>query len=178
MIMREACPQCGSKRDKRNGHLHTGKQNHRGKACERAFVLTPENRLITDEQRTLIERFLLEKISLRGICRAVGIDLRWLLHFVERFAATPDHFNVQPIACARAVILYRLEAEADEMWSFGGKTANRHWVWIALEAQTRQVLAFHVGDRSRQSAEALWQKIPLMYQAHATLRIATRCTKS
>src|SRR5713101_7475107 len=32
----------------------------------------------------------------------------------------------------------------------------------------RQVLAFHIGDRSRQSAEALWQKIPLMYQEHAT----------
>ena len=56
-------------------HLHTGKKNHRGKVCGRAFVRIPENHLITEEQRTLIERLLLERISLRGICRAVDVGL-------------------------------------------------------------------------------------------------------
>ena len=73
MIKRESCPQCGSRRYKRNGRIHTGKQNHRCKACGRAFVLLPESHTITAEQRTLIERLLLERISLRGICRAVGV---------------------------------------------------------------------------------------------------------
>src|SRR5262245_22470946 len=73
---REACPQCGSTWYKKNGHTHTGKQNHRCKVCGRAFVRLPENRLITEEQRTLIERLLLERISLRGICRAMGVGLR------------------------------------------------------------------------------------------------------
>jgi insertion element IS1 protein InsB len=49
------------------GTRPTGKQNHRCKVCGRAFVLTPENRVITEEQRVLIERLLLERISLRGI---------------------------------------------------------------------------------------------------------------
>ena len=66
------------------------------------------------------------------------------------------------------MILQRLEAELDELWSFVGKKANRHWVWIAMDATTRQVLAFHVGDRSGQSAIALWEKIPLVYQDRAT----------
>jgi transposase-like protein len=57
---REACPQCGSRSYKRNGHIHTGKQNHRCKVCGRAFVLNPENSVITEEQRVLIERLLLE----------------------------------------------------------------------------------------------------------------------
>jgi len=82
MVPREACPQCGSRWYKRNGHIHTGKQNHCCKQCGRAFVRNPENQLITAEQRTLIERLLLERISLRGICRAVGVGRRWLLHFV------------------------------------------------------------------------------------------------
>jgi hypothetical protein len=112
-------------------------------------VLVPENQVITDEQRALIERLLLERISLRGICRAVGIGLRWLLQFmVARFAAAPDHLCVQPPAGTQAVILQRLEAEVDELWSFVGKTANRQWIWIAMDATTRQVTAFHVGDRS------------------------------
>src|SRR4030095_7669146 len=149
MIPREVCPQCGSMWYKRNGHIHTGKQNHRCKRCGRAFVLVPENQVITDEQRALIERLLLERISLRGICRAVGIGLRWLLQFmVARFAAAPDHLCVQPPAGTQAVILQRLEAEVNELWSFVGKTPNRQWIWIAMDATTRQVTAFHVGDRS------------------------------
>src|SRR5216684_6588569 len=121
MVPREACLQGGSRWDKRNGHIHTGKQNHRCKLCGRAFVLLPENHLITEEQRTLIERLLLERISLRGICRAVGVGLRWLLEFmVERFRAAPDHLHVKLPVGTRAVILQRLKAEVDELWSFVG----------------------------------------------------------
>lgn len=36
-----------------------------------------------------------------------------------------------------------------------------------MDATTRQVIAFHVGDRSGQSAEALWEKIPAVYQERA-----------
>src|ERR1700752_2380645 len=97
MILREVCPQCGSRWYKRNGHIHTGKQNHRCKVCGRAFVLTPDNSLITAEQRALIERLLLERISLRGISRAVGVGLQWLLQFMAtRFQAAPEDLYVKP----------------------------------------------------------------------------------
>jgi len=66
------------------------------------------------------------------------------------------------------VLLYQLKAEADEMWSFVGKKTNRQWLWLALEAHTRQVLAFHVGDRNGQGAQALWEKIPAVYQEQTT----------
>ena len=74
----------------------------------------------------LIERLLLERISLRGICRAVGVGLQWLMQFVvEQFQAAPKHLSVQPPAGTQAVILQRLEAEVDELWSFVGKKTNR-----------------------------------------------------
>ena len=165
---REACPQCGSRWYKRNGHIHTGKQNHRCNVCGRAFVLTPENSVVTEEQRRLIERLLLERISLRGICRAVGVGLQWLLQFmVARFQAVPEDLHAKPAEGTPAVILHRLEAEVDELWSFVGKKANRQWVWIAMDANTRQVVAFHVGNRSRQSAGQLWQNIPAGYREQA-----------
>jgi insertion element IS1 protein InsB len=47
------------------------------------------------------------------------------------------------------------------------KTANKQWVWIAMDATTRQIIAFHVGDRSRDSAKELWAKIPLVYREQA-----------
>jgi len=116
----------------------------------------------------VIERLLLERISLRGICRVIGVGLRWLLYFMaERFTAAPEHLYVQPTVGAQRVILHRLEAEVDELWSFVGKKANRQWIWIAMAADTRQILAFHVGDRSRQSAQALWGKIPTEYKEQA-----------
>ena len=62
------------------------------------------------------------------------------------------------------MILQRLEAELDELWSFVGNKEKRQWVWVAMAATTRQILAFHVGDRSGQNAKALWEKIPTVYQ--------------
>jgi insertion element IS1 protein InsB len=44
--------------------------------------------------------------------------------------------------------------------SFVQKKANKQWIWIAMDTTTRQVTAFHVGDRSRTSAKCLWAKMP------------------
>ena len=65
-------------------------------------------------------------------------------------------------------MISRLEAEADEMWSFVQKKANKPWIWIAMDATTRQIIAFHVGDRSGESGKELWANIPTVYREQAT----------
>ena len=60
------------------------------------------------------------------------------------------------------------QLEADEMWSFVEKKANKQWLWIAMDATTRQIMAFHVGDRRRDRAKELWAKIPEVYREQAT----------
>ena len=88
----------------------------------------PENHVITAEQRAVIERLLLERISLRGICRVIGVGLRWLLAFMmDRFTAAPEDLYIQSIAGTQRGIL-QLEAEVDELWSCMGRKANRQWV--------------------------------------------------
>ena len=110
MVVREACPACGSERFKRNGHIRTGQQNYQCKACGHQFVLQADNRVIGEEPRILVERLLREKISLHGICRAVGVSIRWLMGFmVARFAALPDHLHVRPVTTPRDVLIGRLE---------------------------------------------------------------------
>jgi hypothetical protein len=69
MVIREARLACASHQFKKNGHVHNGKQNHPCKDCGRQLVLQAENRLIAEDQRTLVERLFPEKISLHGICR-------------------------------------------------------------------------------------------------------------
>src|SRR6266478_3869227 len=169
MLIRDACPACGSSRYKKNGHTRHGKQNHQCKACERQCGATADDRLIADERRTMVEHLLRERVSLRGICRAVGVSLTWLLHFmVECFTACPEDLHVQLPAQPTAVVMSRLEAEADERWSFVQKQANKQWIWIAMDAKTRQIIAFHVGDRRGESGKALWAKMPMGYREQAT----------
>jgi insertion element IS1 protein InsB len=169
MVIRDVCPRCQSPKFKENGHIHNGKQNHHCHGCGGQFVESFEQYLISDDRRALIKRLLLERISLRGICRAVGVTLKWLLGFlVQCFEALPDHLHVQPVTCTQNVMIQRLDVEADEMSSFVQKKANKQWIWIAMDAQSRQVIAFHIGDRSRRSAKELWAKIPLAYCQQAT----------
>src|SRR5262245_64266810 len=166
MVIQDVCPRCHSSKYKKNGHIYHGKQNHQCRACGRQFVQCFEQSLIADDIRALIERLLVERISRRGICRAVGVGLKWLLGFlVHCVEALPDHLNVQPITAHQDVMMQRLEVEANEMSSFV-KKGNKQWIGIAMDAKTRQVMAFHVGDRSRKSAKRLWVKMPLVYRHH------------
>src|SRR5438093_7371345 len=132
MVIPESCPACGSTRYKKNGHTRHGKQHHLCKNCERQFSTGTANHLIAAERRAELEHLLRERISLRGICRAVGVSLSWLLHLmVECFASCPDHLYVRPSASPANVLMYKRAAEADAMWSFVQKKANKPWIWLA-----------------------------------------------
>src|SRR5215210_181970 len=39
--------------------------------------------------------------------------------------------------------------ELDELWSFVYRKSDKVWVWLAVCRETRQVVAFVMGDRSR-----------------------------
>ncbi len=54
--------------------------------------------------------------------------------------------------------------ELDELWSFVGRHDNKQWVWIALCRNTRQIVAYYVGDRSTKSCRQLWEAIPPAYR--------------
>jgi insertion element IS1 protein InsB len=162
------CPRCGLSHFKRNGYTHYGKQNYRCKDCDRQFV--EDSQYIGEEMKDLIKVLLLERLSLRGICRVTGVSLTWLLDFItELYAVLPKDLNVTLSQAQKSVIQrVQLEVEADEIWSFVGSKENKQWVWVALDITTKQVIAFYVGDRSASSARELWLRIPQVYRDHAT----------
>jgi IS1 family transposase len=163
------CPNCQSTCCKKNGHIHNGKQNYRCKVCGRQFVLDKQQKIIPQYIKILIRKALLERNSLRGICRIFSVSLTWLLgYLVEIFSELPDDLNFRPHnSHHKGILLYSLEVEMDEMWSFVQHKDNKQWIWIALDVHSRQVIAFHVGSRDREAARQLWQKIPKNYQEHA-----------
>lgn len=50
------------------------------------------------------------------------------------------------------------------MWSFVGCKDNIQWIWLAIDAESREMVGVFVGDRSRQSAKQLWQSLPAVYR--------------
>lgn len=88
------CPRCTSEDIKLNGHIHTGKQNHLCKSCGRQFVLDSAQKLVSEGQREMINKLLLEKISLAGICRAVEVSEVWLQGYISQlYASVPEDLN-------------------------------------------------------------------------------------
>lgn len=60
--------------------------------------------------------------------------------------------------------------EADEMWSFVGSKGNVPWIWAAVDAETRRVVAVVVGDRSEFAAWCLGHSRPDDYRERAVFR--------
>ncbi len=89
------CPNCSSEKTVKNGHIHNGKQRYKCHDCGRQFVENPEKILISQEKRELIDRLLLERISLAGITRVVKVSERWLQTYVnEKYALVPREISV------------------------------------------------------------------------------------
>lgn len=69
-----------------------------------------------------------------------------------------------PDLCETLVAVDNPVLELDELWSFVLKKTRKRWIWIALCRQTRQVVAFVIGDRSAKTCRRLWAAIPERYR--------------
>ena len=86
MVIRSQCPRCGETDYKQNGQTHYGKQNYQCRRCGREFIMEVDRETVSEEKQELVRKLLLERISLRGICRVIGVSLDWLLT-IEVFLA-------------------------------------------------------------------------------------------
>ena len=153
------CPSCTSLLIKKNGHIHSGKQNHQCLACHRQFVLNPDQKVIDDSTRSLIGKTLLERVSLEGVCRIFDVSMPWLLAFIDEIVASlPEDLNAHVVKEDDDIEVVLLEA--DEQWSYVGSKDNPQWLWLVMHSKTRQIIAMQVGARNKQTAERLFAKLP------------------
>jgi len=54
--------------------------------------------------------------------------------------------------------------QCDELWSFVDNKGNKQWVWLALDANTREIVGVHIGARDEASACKLWESLPAVYR--------------
>lgn len=60
-----------------------------------------------------------------------------------------------------------LGIQLDELWSFVGNKENKQWVWLALNPDNRQIIAFHIGGRGSEDAVLFHAKIPTFFKENA-----------
>ncbi len=91
------CPDCTSGQTVKNGRIHNGKQNYRCKTCGRQFVEDPQNKIISQESKDLIDKLLLEKLPLAGIARVAEVSEPWLQDCVnKKYEAVPKQVQSKP----------------------------------------------------------------------------------
>ncbi len=89
------CPTCYSARIVKNGRIHNGKQRYLCRECGRQFVEQPTKKIINAATRELIDRLLLERISLAGIARVAMVSETWLQLYVnEKYASVARQVEV------------------------------------------------------------------------------------
>ena len=89
------CPRCASVKTVKNGRIHNGKQRFKCHDCGRQFIEQPTKKAIDQATRELIDRLLLERISLAGIARANQVSAQWLQTYVnEKYAKVTRQVQV------------------------------------------------------------------------------------
>ena len=90
------CPHCRSTEIVSNGSNSVGTPKFLCKGCGRQFVEHPKKQPISQETKALIDRLLLERLSLAGIARVTGVSERWLQAYVnEKYARMPHQVEVK-----------------------------------------------------------------------------------
>jgi IS1 family transposase/transposase-like protein len=158
------CPNCGSEDIMKNGTTRRGKQNYKCRDCGRQFVENPQWKRREKDSTVMIDRLLLEKIPLAGIARVLKLSESWLQGYVNQcYKVVPRQVQVTPKPKGA------LRVQMDELWSFVDDKGNKQWVWLALDVVTREIVGCHIGDRSKDSALALWQSLPGVYRQCAVI---------
>ena len=154
------CKKCNSYNIRKNGHSKSSKQQYHCNDCGAGFVEYPVTNKISEEDKDKIKRKLLERNSLRGICRVFLVSMAWLLDFaVGLYNSIPDDLGFKYSEIVEFDVQV-IEAEADELWSFVGNKKRQAWIWIIMDRCSRQVIAFHIGGRTKEDAKKLWRKVP------------------
>jgi insertion element IS1 protein InsB len=110
---------------------------------------------------------LLEKIPLAGIARVTGVSEKWLQDYVnDKYNNISQKIEVSDKPKGQLTIQCDEMrcAELAEVWSFVGNKDEKHWVWLAIDASTREIVGAHIGDRSQDGAQALWNSLPPVYR--------------
>lgn len=88
--------------------------------------------------------------SVEGVGRVFGKNVETITRWTDRAAAHCAKVNEAMIKDLETIC-----AQLDELWSYCQKKENEQWIWNAIDAMTKLLIAFVVGPWNKKSAERL-----------------------
>jgi len=151
------------------GKHRNGLRRFRCPNCKRTFTEPHQRTLgtmyISQEKAVLALQLLLEGNSIRSTERITGLDRNTIMRMLILAGERCETMMVSKI-----VGLTVKDVEADEIWGFvqkkeghksleDGPQVGDAYCFVAMERNTKMVLAHHLGKRSKPSTEAFMEKL-------------------
>lgn len=160
---------CQHKAFKKHGRNSTGKQRFRCKDCGTAWLESkpaPLGTMRTSlKDATTVLGMLLEGMSIRAASRLTGIHYDTIGDLILTAGE-----NCQALLKSISGVAAQ-DVEADEIWSFIGlkekersmrgydESFGSSWTWIAIERNTKLVIAHKVGERDSETCWAFLSRL-------------------
>jgi hypothetical protein len=105
--------------------------------------MAPRDQPISEATKELIDRLLLEKISLAEIVRATGVSSRWLQYYVnKKLGAVKKEVEV------KSKKKWKLTIQCEEMWFFVCSKDNKQWIWLGIDTSTKEIVGVYIGKKN------------------------------
>jgi IS1 family transposase len=95
---------------------------------------------------TTIKLLVCESVGIRGIGRVLKIATGTVLNRIQAMAA---RISKPPISRKQQIV------EVDELWAYIGRKENEYWLAYALDKETREVIDFIIGKRTKGTLKIL-----------------------
>jgi len=151
ITIKVSCPHCESDKVKKNGLKPNGKQNFLCKPCGKQFQYFYAYGGADPRNKQLIRQMAMRGSGIRDIHNVLRISVFTVLFVLRQWFSTigEPQFN----GSFRCVLI-------DEMWTFvGRRKQNKRWFWYAYCADSRRILAFHIGKRNNAACKKLMKKL-------------------
>jgi len=98
-----------------------------------------------------------------------GLPVSWIALVTDKQEKTIERWIRKIAPHCEEIIKYELDRrnhsftsiylQMDELWSYAWKKKAKLWIWTGIDVTTRLFIAFHIGDRTKDSAEELIKMI-------------------
>ncbi len=140
---KERCQKAGRKKN--------GSQKLYCKPCGKYSQVTYRYRACEQDNVAMIKRLVCESAGIRSIGRILQIGVNTVVRKIVKAA----HSIITPERELSAAW------EVDELWTYIGRKENEYWIAYALNRQTRQVVDFVIGKRTKVTLKELIDRLLL-----------------
>ena len=135
------------------GVRRNGVQKFRCRGCRKYQQREYQHNAYTLSTDKSIVQLLIEGVGIRGIARVLRISITTVINRIKRIAKLIN----KPYHAVKNGVY-----EIDELWTYIGSKANETWIMYIFDRNTKTVLDFKVGARSKVNLQLLTDQTLLL----------------